>query len=166
MLGNKFVNGNVPVVEEQGADESWDGWPGTHSQWGLNPTSNSDFAIPTQLERKEEERQARRGTCGRESSGCRGISVWARVWEGDTQKADSQPRTNAKVHSEELRVGPGSLSIEWTEVWKKKTKDKKNSFFLSFCWEPGKYGFGCSPEALGFLPQVTRCSPGHREAGV
>lgn len=46
-----------------------------HSGRGLNPASNSDFAIPTQLERKEEEKQAGRGTHGRESSGCTGSSV-------------------------------------------------------------------------------------------
>ena len=32
MLGNKCVNGNVPVVEEQGADESWER-PPWHTQW-------------------------------------------------------------------------------------------------------------------------------------
>lgn len=93
MLGNRCVNWSVPVVEEQGTDDSGEGVrrptaPGP----GLN-LQQSACTIPA--ERREE------GTCAtwKAEPGLHRELRLRGMSEGDAQKADSQPRTNAKERS-------------------------------------------------------------------
>lgn len=74
--------------------------------------------------------------------------------EGDTQKADTQPRTNAEACSGAVRTASGKATV-WNELrfGRKKPRTRENQFFfffLSFCLEPGKYKCGHNLGPLGF----------------
>lgn len=59
--------------------------------------------------------------------------------EGDIQKADLQPRTNAEVL---LKSSVREATVLNELKFEEKVKDKRKLIFFSFCLEPRKYEFG------------------------